>query len=188
MNTAIKSKPCKCCKALFTPVRPLARACSPLCAMDLVRQANAKKAKLLESANRKETKAKLEKLKTRSEWLADCQKLFNAWIKIRDRDLPCVSCGITTAQIWHAGHFKSVGASPANRFNPLNVAKQCPQCNLFKSGNLLNYRIELVKRIGLDQVEKLEGPQGAMKWTIIELKQMKMEFSEMLKKAKSGAS
>ena len=59
MKTAIKPKPCKGCKSMFMPARPLARVCRPHCAQTVVNQANAKKAKLMESANRKETKVKL---------------------------------------------------------------------------------------------------------------------------------
>jgi hypothetical protein len=72
----------------------------------------------------------------------------------------------------HAGHYRSVGAHPELRFEPDNCHAQCAQCNNFKSGNLTEYRANLIKKIGLQRVEWLEGPQEKRKFSIEELKEL----------------
>lgn len=172
----IKPKPCKCCKTLFTPARPLARVCSLLCALTLVRQENDKKVNLLESANRKETRAKLEKLKSRSQLAKEAQISFNMWIRARDYNLPCISCGRYHQGQMHAGHYLSVGARPELRFEPFNTNKQCQPCNLHLSGNVILYRKALIKKIGLENVEWLEGPHPLQHYTIEDLKHIKTSY------------
>ena len=99
---------------------------------------------------------------------AKAQKVFNAYIRRRDADLKCISCGIGKPE--HAGHYIAVGGHSVHRFNEQNVNGQCLFCNYYKSGNQINYRINLVKKIGLEQVELLEGTmRNPKKWTRLEL-------------------
>tara|TARA_B100000073_G_scaffold323153_1_gene305030 strand:- start:621 stop:1043 length:423 start_codon:yes stop_codon:yes gene_type:complete len=78
---------------------------------------------------------------------------FNKFIRNRDKDKPCISCGkYTTLQ---AGHFYSAGKHSSVRFNEDNVHGQCLSCNYYKSGDLLNYRTNLIEKIGVDRFEKL---------------------------------
>jgi hypothetical protein len=79
---------------------------------------------------------------------------FHTFIRDRDKDKPCVSCGkYTTLQ---AGHFYSAGHYPGLKFDPLNVHGQCVRCNLYLSGNLINYRLRLTNRITQKQLETLD--------------------------------
>lgn len=79
---------------------------------------------------------------------------FRKWIRERDKDQPCISCGkYTTLQ---AGHFYSAGHYPVLEFHPDNVHGQCLRCNYHLHGNLINYRANLINRIGLERVEKLD--------------------------------
>lgn len=80
--------------------------------------------------------------------------VFNAYIRERDKDEGCISCG--TFKMIQAGHLYSAGKFPALRFNEDNVNSQCLPCNYYRSGDLLNYRNNLIKKIGLERVEKLE--------------------------------
>ncbi len=90
----------------------------------------------------------LGELKTRAE------KRFNKWIRNRDSENCCISCGkFTTLQ---AGHFYSAGHYPELRYNEKNVNGQCNRCNTYLSGNLLEYRKGLIKKIGIEEVEKLD--------------------------------
>lgn len=129
---------------------------------------------------RKEHREAKQKAKPRSAWLREAQAVFNRWVRLRDADLPCISCGITIAK-WDAGHYRSVGSNPALRFEPLNNHKQCFQCNQRKSGNAIEYRIGLVARIGLEAVEWLEGPHQPKKYTIEDLKAIKKEYQAKCK-------
>lgn len=91
------------------------------------------------------------------------QVVFNKWIRERDNGWPCISCGVAPVQ--QAGHYLSQGHHSALRYNEDNTAGQCIRCNLYLSGNLINYRIGLVKRIGEDRVRKLEEtPKKAFNW------------------------
>lgn len=81
-------------------------------------------------------------------------KVFHKFIRERDKDQPCISCGqYTTLQ---AGHFYSGGHYSALRFDEDNVHGQCLRCNYFLSGNLNNYRINLEKKIGTERLKQLD--------------------------------
>ena len=90
-------------------------------------------------------------------------KYFNAYIRRRDISDGCISC--TEGKVENAGHFLSAGHHSAFRFHEKNVHGQCVKCNLYLSGNLLNYRKGLVKKIGLEKVEWLESQTNKpFKW------------------------
>ena len=110
------------------------------------------------------------------------QKEFNAFIRARDEKLPCISCGRFHEGRYDAGHYKSVGSSPSIRFEEDNCHKQCHwNCNINLSGNIENYRINLIKKIGLDKVEWLEGPHEPKKYTCAELKEIEILYKQKLK-------
>jgi 5-methylcytosine-specific restriction endonuclease McrA len=106
-----------------------------------------------------ETKTRKDKIKTKTEWLTEAQAAVNAYVRIRDRGKPCVSCGKPDngTHQRHASHYRSVGACSSLRFNLKNVYASCQQCNTSKSGNLLEYRIRLKARYGESLVEWLES-------------------------------
>lgn len=95
--------------------------------------------------------------------IAKATKHFNKFIRERDKGKPCISCGkYTTLQ---AGHFYSGGHYSGLRFNPDNVWGQCLRCNYYLSGDLSNYRKNLIARIGIERVEKLDNLAAAYKRT-----------------------
>lgn len=119
------------------------------------------------------------------------QTAFNAFIRERDALLPCLSClefreetAKHKGSNFHAGHYKSVGAKAELRFEELNCHKQCAHCNNFLSGNMENYRLNLIDKIGLDKVEWLEGPHEPKKYTCAELKEIEAEYKTKLKELK----
>lgn len=158
------------------------KVCSPACAyaMKDVNQERAQKAiKAVERESHKEAKAKI---KTRGQHAKEAQAAVNAWIRERDKALPCISCGTMADVQYAAGHFKSVGSTPALRFEPLNIHKQCNRnCNMAKSGNITEYRIGLIKRVGQEVVDWLEGPHEPKKYTIEELIKIKEKYRLMLR-------
>ena len=82
------------------------------------------------------------------------QDEFNAFVRDRDKDERCNSCG--SGDVAHAGHFFSVGAHPSVRFDEDNVHGQCIRCNNFLHGNLANYKDGLIKKIGIDRFNALD--------------------------------
>ena len=186
------AKPKKCrvatCRASFVPSRMGQAVCSPACAL-ATKDVNQQKArKSLAQVERREIKVRKEKLKCRADHLKDTQTAFNAWVRERDAELPCISCGRHHAGQYHSGHYRTVGASPELRFEPLNAWKQCAPCNNYLSGNLINYRISLLQKIGEERVIWLEGPHEAKKYTIEELKAMTADYRAKARELKRAAA
>jgi hypothetical protein len=103
------------------------------------------------------------------------QRWFNKFIRLRDRDQPCISCGKPPGgdgfhQGRDAGHYRSIGSASHLRFTETNVAAQCVKCNQYGAGKAVDYRIGLVARIGLVGVEALETDNQPRKWTVDELR------------------
>lgn len=184
------AKPKKCrvatCRASFVPSRMGQAVCSPACAMIDAPRHEPKARKALADIERKDIKVRKEKLKSRADHMKDTQQAFNAWVRARDAALPCVSCGRHHQGKYDAGHYRTVGSNPALRFEPLNCHRQCSPCNTRLSGNIVNYRIELVQRIGAEAVEWLEGPHEAKKYTVDELKAMTAEYRAKTRELKKG--
>lgn len=181
-----KPKKCKVCRTEFSPARPLQSACSVPCALEVVK---AKKAKEHRQIERKEKAERLDarrRLKTKSEWLRECQAVVNQYVRLRDRDLPCISCQRHHEGKYDAGHFRTVKACPELRFETLQIWKQCVPCNQYLSGNLIEYRKELVRRIGLEKVEWLEGPHEPKRYSIEDLKAIKEEYRAKVRELKKG--
>jgi hypothetical protein len=184
------AKPKKCrvatCRASFVPSRMGQAVCSPACAMIDAPRHEPKARKALAEIGRKELRAAKVKIKTRAQHMKEAQAAFNAWIRERDIGLPCVSCGRHHNGQWHAGHYRTVGGNPELRFEPLNVWRQCAPCNNHKSGDIVNYRLELVKRIGADKVDWLEGPHEPQRHTIEQLQAIKAKYRAMTRELKKG--
>ena len=130
-----------------------------------------KAAKKTQKDDKRQHKLDKERVKTKGQWLKEAQASFNKFIRIRDSKEPCISCQRHHQGQYHAGHYRTVGGSPELRFNELNNHKQCSACNNFLSGNIADYRINLIKKIGIDKVEWIEGPHEAKKYSIEEIKQ-----------------
>ncbi|MGV6396967.1 recombination protein NinG [Pseudomonas caspiana] len=185
-----KSKVCRVasCGASFVPQRLGQAVCSPACGL-LDAATNREKArKSLAEVGRKELRAAKERIKPKGQYMREAQAAFNAWVRERDAALPCVSCGRHHQGKYDAGHYRTVGSNPALRFEPLNVWKQCSPCNTRLSGNLVNYRVELVRRIGVDLVDWLEGPHEPKRYTIEDLKTMTTDYRAMTRELKRSAA
>jgi hypothetical protein len=162
-RASVKVAKCKACKSPYVRLRPMQAACGVECALALGRAKQAKDEAKAAREDAKATRKKREDLMTRRERLQRLQKNFNAWVLQRDKDKPCISCGRFHQGAWHAGHYLSRGARPELATHPDNVHKQCAPCNVYLHGNLIAYRASLIERIGLDAVERLEGPHEAVR-------------------------
>lgn len=172
----VKVRKCKMCRTGFQLYRSTQVVCSIKCAKAYAEQKRIKEQK----ANDKKRK---EKLKTAKDYNAEAQVAFNRYIRARDCGKYCSSC--STVLIKHtlgggydAGHYRSRGASNHLRFNLLNVWGQCKRCNRRLGGNYSEYRKKLIKRIGLDRVEKLENDNEPRKLSIEYLKRVKKIFNK----------
>lgn len=202
MRTALKEVRQKTCKnpecgAKFKPMQLGQKVCGWQCGLAIAKEpANQQVArKAIDQRVRSEIKVRKEALKSRSEHMREAQALFNEFVRLRDSGQPCISCDslpsdhdLITGSRWDAGHYRSVGACPELRFEPLNVHRQCVKCNRNLSGNAVEYRIRLVRRIGADKVDWLEGPHQARKYTIEDLKALKAECRAKIKQLKEQAA
>ena len=186
-----RRKRCPSCRVMFTPARDSQAVCGEIeCAIAYGQseKGRATTRKALADVERREIKVRKEKLKSRADHLKDTQIAFNAWVRERDAELPCISCGRHHQGKYDAGHYRTVGSNPALRFEPLNCHRQCSPCNTQLSGNIVNYRIALVKRIGAEQVDWLEGPHEPKKYTVEELKAMAADYRAKTRELKGRAA
>lgn len=193
MRTAIKTEPKrrtrKCavssCRAPFEPRSMTHKVCSPECSETHIAAEKARK-------ERSERQAGLMKLKPRTYWVAQAQTAFNAFIRERDKDLPCICCASFKASGesalhgggWDAGHYISRGHASHLRFDERNVHKQRKGCNKPGGSSRAKYRKGLVERIGLESVlalEALEYEEPGRGETVEELKAIKVLYVAKLR-------
>jgi FtsZ-binding cell division protein ZapB len=169
-------KKCRACKVKFEPFNSLHVACSLECAQEVAIKELERRDARRDKAQRKWVREQKERLKSRGDHAKEAQQAFNAYIRARDAHLHCISCGSYTAGQYHAGHYRTVKAAPELRYDESNCHKQCAQCNNFDSGNLVEYRINLVKRIGQAEVDRLEGLTPPKHYSIDDLKEIKAKY------------
>lgn len=177
MFKPIKQRECKECKELFTPYNSLQSCCSAKCATELAKK----------KVWKEEKKKLIDKNRTRTEWLNLLQVVFNSYIRERDKDLPCITCGTTSNIQYHSGHFFSVGSYPNLRFHEDNAHKQCVTCNTYNHGNLYEYTLRLPDRIGNERFNKLIAEKDKpLKLTTLEIKELIKKYKEKLKELKKN--
>jgi hypothetical protein len=163
------------CKQKFEPrFNTIQPTCGIACA---IIDAQSKQAK----AYRKETRELKKKAKTRGDWLKEAQTVFNQYIRLRDAEKPCISCGRYHEGQYHAGHYKTVGAHPELRFHEMNCFRQCSPCNNHLSGNIIEYRKTLLELIGEKSLNWLEGNHAPQKLTIEDIQDIKKHYKEKIK-------
>ena len=128
---------CKVCRKRYSATLPMQITCTTVCALAFAVSQRGKEEKIAKIKERKDDAVKRDKLKSKAQWAREAQTAFNAFIRARDADLPCISCGRHHTGQYHAGHFLSVGACPELRFCESNVHKQCSACNNYLSGNIV---------------------------------------------------
>ncbi|WP_231957520.1 recombination protein NinG [Paraburkholderia tropica] len=188
VKKSLKPRKCKSCGVSFVPVRSLQAACSVPCALAIAAKQKAQKAARAAKDERKSIRVALEKAKTRGTHLKELQAAFNAFIRARDANDPCISCDrpATWDGQWHASHYRSVGSTPELRFNEFNVHRSCSICNNFLSGNIGSYRPRLIAKIGLEKVEWLEGEHAPLKLTIAEIQELKIHYRAEVRRMKKA--
>lgn len=138
---------------------------------------------------RRERREWRAKNKTIGQLTQETQREVNKWIRWRDRNEPCISCGKPPSAPgqWHASHYRSTAAAPELRFDEDNIHKSCAKCNDHLSGNLVPYRIALIAKIGIERVERLEGPHEPKRYRAEDLIELRKAFVSRLREEKSRA-
>jgi hypothetical protein len=118
-------------------------------------------------------------LKTRK---AAARKACHDYIRARDKGMPCICCNRDYKATFHAGHFLESGNNPRIRYDEDNIHGQADYCNVYKGGNSDDYRGNLIKKIGLDRVERLESMKGGtVKRTAQDYKKIEDYYKEKIK-------
>lgn len=151
----LNKRNCLNCGERFQKKRPLDSVCSVKCAIERSKILEANKT--AKNERKEQTKAK-EAMMTHGDYIQLFQRVFNVYIKARDKNDPCISCGTTKNVRYDAGHYWAAGNYGGLRFNENNANRQCSHnCNNFLSGNQVEYRIRLIVKIGEKAVQKLDN-------------------------------
>jgi hypothetical protein len=177
-----KGKKCKNCRELFAPYNSLQKYCfKPECVSVWTKLEREKKE--LNEWKKRKSKMKTD-LMTLSDWLKIAQQHFNTFIRNRDKDQLCISCQKPPLKK-NAGHFYNANNHYNVRFDERNVHLQCEHCNTFLSGSLINYRENLIKKIGIKEFEQLSLiANETRKFTIDEVKEIAEKYKILNKMIK----
>ena len=180
----MKKRRCLHCKEYSLMDEMLKCNAGWFCGIEHMQEYGSKKsAKIKDKAEKQSHSAAKRKLKDedRSFQLKKTQRIFNTFIRLRDLSDTCISCGRHHSGQYHAGHYRSVGANPELRFLPSNCHKQCSACNNHLSGNISNYRINLIGKIGEAAVADLERSHPPKRYTIEDLKEIQSKYKLLIK-------
>ena len=127
-----------------------------------------------------------KKHKTKGSYLQDLQKIVNEFIRERDKNQPCISCDAKAGTYkLTAGHFWPTTYGIL-RFNEDNIHSQCwYNCNKNRHGNVGEYRIRLIKKIGVERVKELDDTrQEVFIISIPEILELKEHYKQKIKDLK----
>lgn len=173
MGVILKQKKCRYCKEYFTPFNSLQPFCFKTeCIQEHNKVIREKKARKVKKEFKESDKSTLLKL---------AQTVVNKYIRLRDLNKPCISCQHIGERQIHAGHYRPMGNNQQLRFYTLNIFAQCSICNNYLSGNLANYRINLIKKLGLRKVELIEANQERGNYTVEYLQRLIKVFRKKIK-------
>lgn len=164
----MKPKLCKVCKNPFEPFKSTDKVCSYLCAKLLAEQKE-----IDDRYNKaKESLAKSDRVR---DLMKIAKLLMQKYARLRDKDLPCISCGNDKSSVWDGGHFFKSELYSGVRLDELNIHKQCRKCNTFLNGNEIGYVEGFIKRYGFEafnELSKKAKETKNKKWTAIELQEL----------------
>ena len=179
---------CKICKAEYERKAPFQQWCSSDCGYKLARKKQKNKEEKKRLQRKRQDKKRLEELMTRSQWYTKLQLYVNKYIKLRDKDEPCCTCGTMNPNIkYDAGHFIAVGrggASPT-RFELTNIHRQCSvNCNQHGSGMRLEYEKFIINKYGQEHLDWLKGKHPTLKEQFPHYEDVKAEIEKFKKMIK----
>ena len=171
----MKTRKCKYCRQPFEPSVFLQKNCfDPNCVAEWINEVKQK------NWQKKKAKLKLD-LMTVQDYIKLAQQVFNKYIRLRDVGNVCISCQKKPLKE-NAGHFYNANNHWSVRFDERNVHLQCEHCNTFLSGNLIYYRENLLKKIGIEEFENLSvEAMKTRKFTIEELKEIIATYKKKCK-------
>lgn len=184
VNSQPKPRHCEVCQTLYTPARMGQRVCSVPCATKSAKKAR-KEAVEAARMERMRDRARKDDFRKITYWIALTQKVFNEYIRERDKHKGCFVCGRPFAdvpgQVQHAGHVRSRGAAGHLRFNEDNCMGECEGCNGPHGAKPHEIKAGAIARIGVERWEALENDNTPHKWTREELAEIRDRYKAKLK-------
>lgn len=143
-------------------------------------------------AERAEFRRRKEAAKSRRDLIAEAQREFNTYIRLRDAGRPCICCGSQfepdkLGGSVDAGHYLSVGSAPNLRFDEANVHAQRKNCNRPGGTTRAAFRAGMIARVGLAEVERLEADQTPRKFTADDLRGIRDRYRRAAKELRALA-
>ena len=147
---------CKQCKQKFEPKYFNQKYCDKKeCQIESKTQLALKNLEGIKKQKKKDLAVKKKDMLTKSDYIKILQQLVNRFVRNRDGNY-CISCDAPINGKVDAGHLFSVGNYPSVRFDLRNINSQCIRCNQFNGGSILEYRENLIKKIGQEQFDELD--------------------------------
>lgn len=141
-------KKCKTCNKPFEPYKSTDPCCSYPCTVAFYQEKEIEK-------RHKELISKVKEIDSLSKLMKTAKELVQRFARLRDKNLPCISCGTNKAYEWHGGHLFKSELYSGVRLEEININKQCGQCNTFKNGNEAEYVAGFIKRYSIQDFTAL---------------------------------
>jgi len=147
---------CKNCREKFEQKQFLQKYCDKKeCQIEERTQLALKNLEGIKKQKKKDLAVKKKDMLTKSDYIKILQQLVNRFVRNRDGNY-CISCDAPINGKVDAGHLFSVGNYPSVRFDLRNINSQCIRCNQFNGGSILEYRENLIKKIGQKEFDDLD--------------------------------
>jgi hypothetical protein len=147
---------CRSCHEKFEQKQFLQKYCNKKeCQIESKTQLALKNLAGIKKQKKKDLSVRKKELLTKGDYIKILQQLVNRFVRNRDRNY-CISCDKPINGKVDAGHLFSVGNYPSVRFDLRNINSQCISCNQFNGGSILEYRENLIKKIGQKEFDDLD--------------------------------
>lgn len=121
--------------------------------------------------------------------LINVRNTCHEYIRLRDINKPCISCGIPYLEDFQAGHFYKAELYSNLKFDEKNISGQCKKCNLRKEGNESGYRSGIMQRYDMDYLNYLDEKAKSYKkndyhWDRVELEEIRKYYQQKITELK----
>lgn len=144
----------------------------------------------LKGSQNEENAAKTKSKKNKPNLTKKLDKVFSAYIRLRDAmpsgHFKCISCGqIKPFEQADCGHFFS-RKNMSVRFDEDDCHAECRSCNRFSSDHLIAYQTNLIRKVGIQRFELLSAKAHHTKhWSDFELEAMIKHYTAEVKRLSS---
>ena len=168
--------------------------CSDDCALTVARKRVPAVKASQQRQERKDNKEAKDRVKKRTAWVADAQKLLNQIVVIEDAPKGCISCK-EGKPVTDSGHYFHRGnkyrVSPLTLLR-LNLNGQCTDCNRWEGGKAHDYMEGFIERYGEAKFLELSEYRRAVDrgeippLTIEQCKELIAEYKQRLKELRAS--